>query len=125
MNTVLWVLQVLLAVAFAVAGLSKLVMPRAKLVDTLGGWVEDFPAPLLKPLGLLEVLAAVGLILPPLVGVLPVLTPLAALGIVIIMLGAIVTHARRSEYANAVVNVVLAVMALAVAWTRFGPYAIA
>lgn len=123
MNTVLWVLQVLLAVTFAAAGLSKLVMPRAKLVDKLGGWVEDFPGPLLKPLGLLEVLAAVGLILPPLVGVLPVLAPLAALGIVAIMLGAIVTHALRSEYANAGVNVVLAAMAVAVAWTRFGPFA--
>ena len=68
-------------------------MPRAKLVSTLGGWVEDFPARWIKPLGLIEVLAAVGLILPPLVGVLPVLSSLAAVCIMIVMVGAIVTLA--------------------------------
>jgi len=123
MNTPLWTLQIVLAVGFAAAGSIKLLKPQPQLGETLGGWVEEFPEPLLKPLGLLEVLAAVGLILPPLVDVLPVLTPLAAAGLVVVMLGAVVTHARRSEYPNVAVNVTLAAMAVTVAWARFGPYA--
>lgn len=123
MNTLLWVLQIVLAVVFAGAGTMKLLMPRADLVAKLGDWVEGLPVPLLKALGLVEVLAAVGLVLPPWVGVLPVLTPLAAAGVVVIMLGAVVVHARRAEYPNAAVNVVLAAIAVTVAWTRFGPYA--
>jgi uncharacterized membrane protein YphA (DoxX/SURF4 family) len=122
MNALLWVLQILLAVVFAAAGSVKLLRPRAQLVGMLGGWVEDFPAPLLRPLGLVEVLAAVGLLLPPLFEALPVLTPLAAWGLVVLMLGAVVLHARRSEYSNAAVNLVLAAMAVTVAWLRFGPY---
>lgn len=123
MNAVLWVLQIVLAVAFFAAGSLKLLRPRAELAGTLGGWVEDFPAPLLKPLGFVEVLAAVGLVLPPWVDVLPVLAPLAAIGIVIVMVGAVITHARRSEYPNVGVNLVIAAMAVSVAWLRLGPYA--
>ena len=121
MNVLLWTLQALLAAAFAGAGTLKLIRPRTELVDKLGGWVEDFPAPLLKPLGAVELLAAVGLVVPPLVDVWPELAAIAAAGLVIIMLGAIATHARRSEYSNVAVNVVLAVVAIVVAWGRFGP----
>ncbi|KAA9160746.1 DoxX family protein [Amycolatopsis acidicola] len=122
MNALLWVLQILLAVVFAAAGTLKLTQPRDRLIDTLGEWVQDFPAPLLKPLGLAELLAAAGVILPAATGIAPILTPIAALGLVVVMLGAIVTHAKRSEYPKAAVNLTLAVLAAAVAWTRFGPY---
>jgi uncharacterized membrane protein YphA (DoxX/SURF4 family) len=122
MNTLLWTLQILLALVFAGAGTAKLVRPRDQLAKNLGGWVYDFPAPLLKPLGLAELLGAIGLIVPPLAHIAPILTPLAASGLVLTMIGAIITHARRGEFSNVVVNVVLAVMAAAVAWGRFGPY---
>jgi uncharacterized membrane protein YphA (DoxX/SURF4 family) len=122
MNALLWTLQAVLAIAFAGAGAFKLLRPRAELIEKLGGWVEEFPALLIKPLGLVELLAAVGLILPPLLGVWVVLTPTAAVGLVLVMLGAIATHARRAEWANVAVNVVLAAMAVVVAWGRFGPY---
>ncbi len=124
MNALLWTLQTVLALVFAGAGAVKLIAPRDQLAKTLGGWVYDFPAPLLKPLGLAELLGAVGLIVPPLVHVAPILTPVAAVGLVVTMIGAVVTHARRGEFPNVVVNVLLAVMAAVVAWGRFGPYSL-
>ncbi|WP_326641060.1 DoxX family protein [Streptosporangium sp. NBC_01755] len=65
----------------------------------------------------------IGLILPALTGVLPVLTPLAAAGLVVTMIGAIIVHVRRKEYSALVMNLVLLVLAAFVAWGRFGPYA--
>ena len=124
MNALLWTLQMVLALVFGGAGTVKLIAPRDQLAKTLGGWVYDFPAPLLKPLGLAELLGAIGLIVPPLVHVAPILTPLAASGLGVTMIGAIAPHARRGEFANVVVNVLLAVMAAVVAWGRFGPYSL-
>jgi uncharacterized membrane protein YphA (DoxX/SURF4 family) len=123
MNVLLWVLQVVLALVFAAAGSMKLAKPRAQVAEALGGWVDEFPAPLLKPLGLVEILAAFGLVLPPAVATIPDLTPVAASGLVAVMVGAVVTHARRSEYPNVAVNLALAAMAVTVAWGRFGPHA--
>jgi uncharacterized membrane protein YphA (DoxX/SURF4 family) len=122
MNTLLWTLQIVLALVFAVAGSVKLIQPRDQLAKTLGGWVDDFPTPLLKPLGLAELLGAAGLIVPPLVRIAPVLAAVAAGGLSVTMIGAIITHARRGEYPNVAINVVLAIMAATVAWGRFGPY---
>jgi len=123
MNIVLWILQILLAAVFAAGGSIKLAKPRAQVADMLGGWVDEFPAPLLKPLGVVEILAAVGLVLPPLVDILAGLAAVAASGVVVIMIGAVATHARRSEYPNVAVNLALAAMAVTVAWGRFGPHA--
>ncbi|SDC87976.1 DoxX family protein [Mycolicibacterium neoaurum] len=123
MNIVLWILQALLAAVFFGAGLTKITKPKEELVAPMGEWVNSFPAPGLKFLGLVEVLGAVGLIVPPLVGVAPVLSPLAAVGIVAIMVGAIVAHARDSAGAKIAMNIVLGVLAAVVAWGRFGPYA--
>lgn len=122
MNALLWTLQIVLALVFAGAGTVKLVQPRDQLAKRLGGWVYDFPAPLLKPLGLAELLGAIGLIVPPLLHVAPILTPVAAAGLVVVMIGALVTHARRREFPNVAVTVLLAAMAAVVAWGRFGPY---
>jgi hypothetical protein len=122
MNALLWTLQIVLALIFAGAGAIKLIQPRDKLAKTLGGWVDDFPAPLLKPLGLAELLGAIGLIVPPLVHIAPILTPVAASALILTMIGAMVTHARRREFPNVAANVLLAVMAAVVAWGRFGPY---
>ena len=113
----------MLAAVFAVAGAVKLIRSRDQLAKTLGGWVYEFPAPLLKPLGVVELLGAIGLIVPQLVHIAPILTPVAAAGMVVVMVGAVVTHARRREFPNVVINVLLAVMAAVVAWGRFGTYA--
>jgi uncharacterized membrane protein YphA (DoxX/SURF4 family) len=121
MNTVLWVLQIVLALTFALAGFGKLSQPKEKLQERMG-WVEDFPPRTIKLIGTMELLAAVGLIVPAATGILPWLTPLAALGLVVIMVLAVPVHLRRHETPLAGVNVVLALIAAFVAWQRFGPY---
>jgi uncharacterized membrane protein YphA (DoxX/SURF4 family) len=121
MDVVLWIIAGLLALAFLGAGLTKLVQPKEKLAATMG-WVDDFSPGTVKLIGALEVLAAVGLVLPAALDVVPVLVPLAAVGLVALMIGAAVTHARRRETPMIAVNVVLLVLAVVVAWGRFGPY---
>jgi len=123
MNTLLWILQIVLAIVFAGAGLVMLVKTRVDLSKMFGDWVDSIPASLLKLLGLAELAAAVGLVLPPLVGVFPLLTALAAAGLVIVMIGAIVIHAGRSEYQNVALNLTFAAMAGVIAFARLGPYA--
>jgi uncharacterized membrane protein YphA (DoxX/SURF4 family) len=118
MNIALWIVQALLAVAFGMAGIMKLTQPKEKLAVQMG-WVEEFAPTTVKGIGLLEVLGAIGLILPHLTGILPWLTPLAAVGLVLTMLGAIVTHFRRHEHQMMVVNVVLLALAAVVAYGRF------
>jgi uncharacterized membrane protein YphA (DoxX/SURF4 family) len=118
MNIALWIVQGLLAVAFGMAGIMKLTQPKEKLAAQMG-WVEDFAPTTVKGIGLLEVLGAIGLILPRLTGILPWLTPLAAAGLVLTMLGAIVTHLRRHENQMIVANVVLLALAAFVAYGRF------
>jgi uncharacterized membrane protein YphA (DoxX/SURF4 family) len=124
MNVVLWILAALLAVAFLLSGVVKLTQPREKLAAQMG-WVEDFSARTVKLIGALEVLAAIGLILPAVLGIVPVLVPLAAIGLVALMIGAALTHTRRKEYPIIPVNLVLLILAAVVAWGRFGPYAFA
>ena len=97
-------------------------MPKEKLATTPGGgWVEDFSAGTVKAIGALEVLAAVGLILPAVLDIAPVLVPLAALGLVMVMVGAVITRIRRHEYKLVVVDLVYLGLAAFVAWGRFGP----
>jgi uncharacterized membrane protein YphA (DoxX/SURF4 family) len=130
-NLVLWIIQMLLAVIFAGAGLAKLTQPKEKLRDRMG-WVDPVPPTQVKALGAVEVLAAVGLVLPPLTGIATVLTPLAAVGLVIVMIGGILVHRRdmkahtgdrrKLEIQGAITCAVLLVLAAVVAWGRFGPY---
>lgn len=122
MNAVLWILAILLAAAFALAGLMKVSRPKEKLISSGMAWAEDFSPGMVRTIGLLEVLAAIGLILPGAFDVAPVLVPLAALGLVAMMVGAAITHLRRGEGSALVAPVVLGLIAAVVAWGRFGPY---
>jgi uncharacterized membrane protein YphA (DoxX/SURF4 family) len=123
MNIVLWILAALLAALFLAAGGMKLAQPKEKLAASPNmAWAQDFSPGMLKTIGALEVLAAVGLILPAALGIVPVLVPLAALGLVLLMVGAAITHARRGESRAIVMNVVLIVLAAVVAWGRCGPF---
>ena len=98
MNLSLWIVAGLLAVVYLAAGIGKLIVPKEKLATAPGaGWVEDFSAGSVKAIGALEVLAAVGLVLPAALDIAPVLVPLAALGLVLIMGGAVITRLRRHE----------------------------
>ena len=123
MNVVLWIVAGVLATAFLAAGTMKLSRPRKRLADSGLPWVEDFSDGAVKGIGALEVLAAIGLILPAALDILPVLVPSAATGLVLLMIGAAITHARRREPQGIAVNLVLLAMAAFVAWGRFGPYA--
>ena len=125
MNLALWIIAIVLAVAFAGSGLMKLVVPKDKLVTAGQGWAQDYSPTNIRLIGLVELLGAVGLVLPAAVHIAPILVPLAAVGLALVMVGAIVVHARRKEPVNIVVNVVLIVLALVVAWGRFGPYSFA
>ncbi len=121
MNVTLWIIQLLLAVVFAVAGTAKVSRPRLALAGRMH-WVVDATDAQVKGVGALEILAAIGLVVPPLVHVATFLTPLAAVGVVCLMVGAIVTHLRLGEPQTLGVNVVLLLLAAIVAVARFGPY---
>lgn len=123
MNIALWIVAIVLAVAFAAAGVMKLTQPKDKLAASGMGWTESYSASAVKAIGAVELLGAVGLILPGVVGISPILVPLAATGLALVMVGAIVTHARRSETQPIAANVVLLALTLFVVWGRFGPYA--
>ena len=118
MGIALWAVQVLVAAAFLGAGATKLSQPKEKLVKNMA-WVEDFSQGTVRLIGALEVLGAIGVVLPALTGILPWLTPLAALGLVLLMIGASLTHLRRTEYGNIAMNAVLLVLAAFVAYGRF------
>ena len=118
MGIALWVIQGLLAVAFLGAGASKLSQPKEKLLKNMA-WVEDFSQPAVRLIGAAEVLGAIGVVVPALTGIVPWLTPLAALGLVLLMVGAALTHLRRKEYSNIAINAALLVFATLVAYGRF------
>lgn len=82
-------------------------------------WVNDFPGWQIKVIGVLQVLAAIGLIVPQITGIAPVLTPLAAVGLILTMIGAMVVHLRREELNKLPVNAALLVLAAFVAYGRF------
>ena len=98
----------------------KLIQPKEKL-PAGWGWVEDFSAGTVKAIGILEVLAGVGLTLPAALDIAPVLVPLAAVGLVVLMVGAIITHLRRHEARVVASPIALLALAVLVAWGRFGP----
>jgi uncharacterized membrane protein YphA (DoxX/SURF4 family) len=113
MDVVLWIVQILLALMFGMLGFLKLTQPKEKAAERMA-WVEDFSDNQLRLIGVLELLAALGLILPAATGILPWLTPLAALGVILIMIGAAVVHIRRKENGLLVLNLVLGVLAAVV-----------
>ena len=122
MNIALWIIAGLLAIAFLASGAMKLIQPKEKLSASGFGWVEDFSAGTVKAIGALEVLAAAGLILPAALDIAPVLVPLAAVGLVLLMVGAFITHVRRREAQGLVVTLVLLALAAFVAWGRLGSH---
>ena len=121
MNVFLWIIQVGLAAAFILAGVMKSTQPKEKLQPNLP-WVEDFSLGTIRLIGVAELLGGIGLILPAVTGIAPILTPIAAACLAFVMVLAAVTHIRRKEPSGVVVNAVLFALAVFVAWGRFGPY---
>jgi uncharacterized membrane protein YphA (DoxX/SURF4 family) len=122
MNLALWIIAIVLAVAFVGSGLLKFVRTKGQLVASGMGWAQDFSPSTIRLIGLAEILGAIGLILPAALHIAPILVPLAAVGLILVMVGAAAVHARRKEWPFIAVNAVLLVLAVIVAWGRFGPY---
>ncbi|MDT0321503.1 DoxX family protein [Streptomyces millisiae] len=122
MNLALWIGAGLLAAVALTGGITKTFVPVEKLAAAYGGgWTGDAGAGPVRTLGILELLAAVGLILPAAVDIAPALVPVTALCWVVLMLGATMTHGRRGEFALVALNVVYLALAAFVAWGRLGP----
>jgi hypothetical protein len=122
LNPVLWIVAGLLATVLLVSS-AKLFVPKEKMagMSTFSRWVEDFSPGALKAIGALELLGAMGLILPAALDIAPVLVPLAAVGAVLLFVGAVITRLRRGEKVTIVGDLVYLAMAAFVAWGRFGP----
>jgi|SRR3954468_9914165 putative oxidoreductase len=114
MSIALWIVQGLLALAFLIAGVMKSVAPLETLKKNMP-WVGHVPPWFVRFIGISEFLGAVGLVAPKLTGILPQLTIAAAIGLVVVMVGAIVYHGRRKEYSATGVNIVLLLLAAFIA----------
>ena len=126
MNVFLWILQVVLAGVFLLAGAMKLMKSRAEIAagqPERMGWIVEVSDGTARLAAGAEVLGALGLILPAITGVAPVLVPLAAAGLAVTMILAAVFHIRRGESQATAMNIVLAILALIVMWGRLGDYA--
>lgn len=121
MNIALWIIAGLLAAVFLIAGANKLFIPQQKLAKAPGGgWVLDFSGSFVKTLGAVEIVGAAGLILPGALDIGPILVPLAAIGLAVIMTGAATVEFRRQEFKHMVLNLTYLALIVFVALGRFG-----
>ena len=118
MNALLWTLQASLAAIFTVSGLAKISQPKARLIASGQTGVTPFPLPVIRITAFCELLGAIGILLPRLVGVAEFLTPAAAAGYAIVMVGAIASHAYLREPRNVAATVAIFIAAVTVAVGR-------
>ena len=118
MNTALWIVQIVLALVFVITGGLKLVLPSDKIAERMGS-EKGLPPTAMRIIGLLEVLGAIGVILPAWTGILPWLTPLAAAGLMLTMAGATFENVRHQHFPMIALNFVLGVLAIFVIYGRF------
>ncbi|MBQ1090077.1 DoxX family protein [Streptomyces sp. B93] len=120
MDVFAWILTSLLALFFLTTGLVKTVTPYTKLMENPSmGWAVDFTAWQVKAIAVLEVLGAVGVVVPWAFDTAKVVAPIAAAGLAVTMVGAMSVHGRRAEWSQVAVNAVLFALAVAVAAVRF------
>lgn len=121
MDLALWIMAGVLALAFGAGGASQILLTKERYGALAGSqrWVEDFGPGHLKAIGAIKLLGAAGLIVPPLVGVAVVLSPLAACGLMLVMAGAATTRFRRSEWGFMGGDVVYLAAFAFLAWGRF------
>jgi len=117
LNITLWIAQVLLAAMFLMSGFTKVAQPIEQLSQMLP-WASQVPAGLVRFIGISEVLGGLGLILPALLRIKPQLTVWTALGLVVVMIFASTFHLSRGEGAMIGTNIVLALVAVFIAWGR-------
>lgn len=117
MNIALWVAQTVLAFIFGMVGFTKTFQP-AKTRATFD-WAKEAPASVILFIGVTEILGAIGIIVPYATGILPFLTAWAAIGFAVIMVLAMIVHARHRDTRGIIMNVVFFVLSLAVAYGRW------
>ncbi|MCC9175588.1 DoxX family protein [Arthrobacter sp. zg-Y179] len=121
LSLVLWLVQLLLALLFAGVGFVKIFQGYARVRENLR-WPEDFSPATVKLIGVLEVLGAAGLVIPEATGMVPVLTPIAASALTVLMALAVLVHVRRGERNRIALGVILMMLSLVVALGRFGVF---
>jgi hypothetical protein len=121
MNLALWIAAGLLAVIALLGGISKTFLPKAKLDAHPASWTPGASVGFVKTLGVLELLAAIGLILPAVVDIAPVMVPVTATCWVVLMVGAIITHGRLGQPKLVMLTSFYLALAGFLAWGRFGP----
>ena len=121
MNIALWIVAGLMAAIYLLSGFGKLLVPRERMaaMGDASRWVLDFRPGTLKAIGALEILGAIGLILPALLDIAPILVPLAASGLTLIMAGAVTMRIRRGETKTALVDATYLALTAFVAIGRF------
>lgn len=120
MNLTLWIAAGLLAVVALTGGITKTFLPREKLAAHSGGeWTGRAPAGFVKTLGVLELMAAAGLIMPAALDIAPVMVPVTAVCWVLLMVGAMITHGRLGQFGLVMLNVCYLAVAAFVAVGRF------
>ncbi len=117
MNITLWIIQGLLAVLFLLAGVNKTFQPMDTLAKMLP-WTRDFPAAFVRFIGVSELLGAIGLIVPALTHILPWLTVVAAIGLAVVIVGAVFFHLSRREFPAIALNIVIIALAVFVIYGR-------
>ncbi|WP_345494927.1 DoxX family protein [Nocardia callitridis] len=123
MNLALWIAAGLLAAIALVGGVTKAFVPKQKLARTHGGeWTEDATAGFVRTLGALEILAAIGLVLPAVLDIAPILVPVTAICWVVLMVGAMTTHVRHGSARFVFLNLIYLALAVFIAWGRLGPH---
>ncbi len=122
MDLALWIAAGLLAAVALAGGISKTFVPTAKLAAAHGGeWTAGAGVGFVKTHGVLELLAAAGLILPAVLDIAPVMVPVTAVCWVLLMIGAMITHGRLGQFGLVLLNAVYLALAAFIAWGRFGP----
>ncbi|NUT34370.1 MAG: DoxX family protein [Hamadaea sp.] len=123
MNVALWIVAGILATVLLIST-SKMVVPREKMAavgGTAAQWVLDFSPGALRAIGALEILAALGLILPAVLDIAPVLVPVTATCVALLFTGAVIMRLRRGERMTIIPDLIYLAMAVFLAWGRFGP----
>lgn len=114
MSIALWIVQILVALGFLMAGSTKTFTPIEKL-RTMMSWTKHTTTPIIRLVGILEILGALGLILPVATKIAPILTPIAAICLVLTMIGAVIVHLRLNEANRVAAPLVLLLLSLFVA----------
>lgn len=123
MNVALWIAGGLLAAVALTGGISKTLIPKAKLSAQHGGeWTAAASVGFVKSLGILELLAAAGLLLPAVLDIAPFMVPVTAACWIALMVGAMITHGRIGQFRLVLLNTVYLALAVFIAWGRLGPW---